>query len=86
MSNITVNIMFGWCGIIVATNRNRIIADIITAPEGIDHLNDESTEGLLSTYRDYADRTASDREITFTRIQQRQIIALQYWVKDRFRL
>ena len=45
MSNITVNIILGWCGISIATNCNHIIADMLTAPEGIDHLNDESTEG-----------------------------------------
>ena len=78
--------MIGWCDISVATNRNRINADMLTAPEGIDHINDESTEGMLSTYRDYAKRAAPDGEIVFTQIQQRLIIALKYWVKDRFRL
>ena len=86
MANITVNIMLGWCGITVAANRNCIIANMITAPEGINHLNDESTEGLLSTYWDYAKRVAADWKITLTQIKQRRIIALKYWVKDRFRL
>ena len=86
MAEITVNTMLGWCGISVAANRNRIIADMLSAPEGIDHLNDESTEGLLSTYRDYAKRSVAEGKITFTRIQQRRIIALKDWVKDRFRL
>ena len=50
MANITAKIMLGWCGIIVATNRNRIIAYMLTAPEGLNHLKEESMEGLLSTY------------------------------------
>ena len=50
MSNITVNIMLGWCGISIATNRNHIIADMFNALEGVDHLNEESKEGLLSAY------------------------------------
>ena len=60
MAYIAVNIILLWCGIIVATNRNHIIADMLTAPEVINHLNEESTEGLCSTYQDYAKRTASD--------------------------
>ena len=86
MANITVNIMLGWCGISITTNRNHIIADMLTAPKGIDHLNDESTEGMLSTYRDNTKRTAANRKIKCTQIQQRQIISLKEWVKDRFRL
>ena len=77
MSNITVNIMFGWCGIIVATNRNHIIADILTAPEGIYHLNVESTEWMVSTYQDCTMRTAAEGGIMFTRINPDQIIALK---------
>ena len=86
MANITVNIMLGWCGISVTINRNRIIADVLTTPEVIDHINDKYSEGLLSTYRDYAKRTAVDRKIMITRIQKIQIIAFKDWVKDRFRL
>ena len=50
MAYIAVNIILLWCGIIVATNRNHIIADMLTALEGVDHLNEESKEGLLSAY------------------------------------
>ena len=60
MANITINIILVWCSISVATNCNRIISDILAAPEVIGHLNDESTEGLLSTYWDYAKKTAAD--------------------------
>ena len=50
MANITVNVMLGWCGIIVVANPNSIIADMLTTSEGINHLNNEFTEGLLFTY------------------------------------
>ena len=51
MSDITVNIILGWCSISVVTNQNSIIADMLDATEGINHIKDESTEGLLSTYQ-----------------------------------
>ena len=60
--------MLGRCGISVGANCNRIVSDMLTAPEGINQLNDESTEGVLSTYRDYEKRAAADRKITFTQI------------------
>jgi hypothetical protein len=86
MATIATTTLLTWCGISTARNCNRIIADMNSAPEGLDHLNDESTEGLMSMYRDYTKRTVADGKIIFTRIQQRRIIALKDWVKDRFRL
>ena len=63
MSNMTVKIMLGWCVFSVATNWNRIISGMLTVTEGIDHLNEESTERLLSTYWDYAKRTLADGKL-----------------------
>ena len=68
------------------TARNIIIADIMSSPEGLKHLNGETSEEMLGTFRDY-DR--SDKEYgkkIFTRVQQRRLISLMDWVKYKTRI
>ena len=48
MSNISINFILGWCGILVAAQRNRITSDLLIAPEVLGHFYNESTEELMS--------------------------------------
>ena len=65
------------------TARNRIIADMMSQPEGLKHLNGEASEEMLGTFRDYAWRNKEDGNIIFKRVQQRRLISLMDWVKDK---
>ena len=53
-----------------AAARNRIIADMMSPPEGLKHLNDEILEEMLGKFREYARRYAADGNIVFTRVQK----------------
>ena len=59
---------------------------LLIVPEGMRHLNDESTEGMIATFRDYGRRDVADGKIIFNRVQQKCMISLQDWVKDKVRL
>ena len=56
------------------------------APEGMRHLNDESTKGIIATFQDYGRRDVPDGMIIFNRVQQKRMISLKDWVKDKVRL
>ena len=86
MADIINNMILTWCKFTLAKTRNRIIEDMLSAPEGLEHLNQETTDGLMLMYREYAKRSVAYRNIVFTRIQQRRVIALKYCVKDKMRL
>ena len=73
-------------GMSTTTTRNRIIADMMSSPEGLKHLNGESSEEMLGTFRNYARRDKEDGKIIFTIVQQRRLISLMDWVKDKTRL
>ena len=57
-----------------------------STPEGLKHLNGETSEEMLSTFRDYARCDKEYGKIIFTRFQQRRMISLMNWVKDKTRL
>ena len=69
-----------------AAARNRIIADMMSPPEGLKHLNGEISEEMVGTFRDYDRRDAADGNIIFTRVQQSRLINLIDWVNYRTRL
>ena len=55
----------------------------MSPPERLKHFNGETSEEMLGTFRDY---NSSDKEygkIIFTRFQQRRLISLIDWVKDK---
>ena len=59
---------------------------LLIAPEGMRHLNDGSTEGMIATFRDYDCRDVAGGKIIFNRVQQKCMISLKEWVKDKVRL
>jgi hypothetical protein len=79
-------IILTWCRVSVAAQRTRIINEMMSAPEGLNHFNNESTEGMVSTFQDYGRRDVADGKIIFSRVQQKRLISLKDWVKDKVRL
>ena len=51
--------------------------------EGLKQLNGETSEEMLVTFRDYARRDKEDGKIIFTRVQQKILISLMDWMKDK---
>ena len=59
---------------------------LLISLEGVRHLNDELTKGMIVTFQDYGRRDISDGKIIFNRVQQKCMISLKDWVKDKVRL
>ena len=76
MATIPIATIVQWCGMSTTTARNRIIADMMSPPEGLKHLNGETSEEMLGTFRDYDRRDKEDGKIILTRVQQRILISL----------
>ena len=51
------------------TARKIIVADMMSPPEGLKHLNGETSEEMLVTFRDYAQRDKEDGNIILTRVR-----------------
>ena len=73
---ITMNTILGWCGITTNANKNTIVAELLSPPEGLGHLSDETEEGMIATFRDFGRRDANDGKIIFSRVQQKRITFL----------
>ena len=63
--------------------RKGIQEDMLMEPEVIRHLNDEDAEGIQAAYGGYANRTLANGRFVVTRVQQKQLVLLMYWVKDQ---
>ena len=72
-----------WCGITISEQRTRIMNKLLIYPEGMRHLNDESTEGIIATFRGYGCRDVANVKIIFNRVQQKCMISLKDWVRDK---
>ena len=86
MDTIPITTIVQLCGMSTTYARNRIIADMMSPPEGLKHLNGETSEEMLGIFRNYAWRDKEYEKIIFTRVQQRRLIPLMDWVKDKNRL
>ena len=86
MAPIPIAAIVQWCGMSTTTARNGIIADMMSPSEGLKHLNGETSEEMVGTFRDYALHDKEDGKIIFTRVQQRRLISLMDLVKDNTRL
>ena len=60
-----------------------ILKKLLIAPEVMRHLNDELTEGMIATFRAYSHRDIAYGKIIFNRVQQKHIVWLKDWVKDK---
>ena len=81
MATIPITTIVQWCGMSTTTAQNRTIADMMIPPEGTKHLNGETSEEMLGTFRDYSRCDKEDGNIIFTRVKQGSLISLMDWVK-----
>ena len=56
---------------------------LLISPKGMLHLNDESTKGMIATFRYYGRRDVAYGKKIFNRVQQKRMISLKDWVKDK---
>ena len=54
---------------------------MLTEPKGIRHLNDKDAEMIQAACGGYAKRTLANGRFVVTRIQQKRLVSLMYWVK-----
>ena len=59
---------------------------MLTEPERIRHLNDEDTEGTQRACGGYSKRSLANGIFLVTRVQQKRLVSIMYWVKDQRRL
>ena len=83
---IATNTILGWYGITTNANKNTIVAELLSPPEGLGHLNNETKEGMIATFCYFGRRDANDGKIIFSRVQQKRITSLMNWVKDNVRI
>ena len=83
---ISTNTILGWCGITTNANKNKIVAELLIPPEGLAYLNNETEEGMISTFRHFRRRDANDKNIVFSQVQQKCITSLMDWVNYKVRL
>ena len=53
MATIPITTIFQRCRMSTTTARNIIISDMMSPLEGLKHLNDETSEEMLVTFKDY---------------------------------
>ena len=85
-SKVAVKDLLQWCGFTTDATRKRVIEDIIPPPENLKHLVHESADDIQATFREYGRHSTSDGKLIVTRVQQKRIIALMNWAKDKHRL
>ena len=83
---ITITTILTWCGITIEAQRTSIMNKLSIAPEGMNHLNEESTKGMIAMLWDYGCIDVADGKIIFNRVQQKCMISLKEWVKYKVRL
>ena len=65
MATIPTTTIVEWCRISTTTAGNRIIDNMMIPPKGLKHLNGETSEEILGTFRDY-DRSENKMEISYS--------------------
>ena len=72
-----------WIGLNTARKCTGVEDDLLS-PNGLVHLKDETADGIIAACNGYTKRQTAAR-FTITRVQQKRIISLMYWVQDRHR-
>ena len=73
-------------GINTQGTRNGTQEDTSTESEGIGHLNDEDAEKIQAACGGYVNRTLTNGVFVATRVQQKLLVSLMYWVKEQRQL
>ena len=55
---------------------------MLTEPEWIGHLNDEDEKVINAACGGYAKKNFANGRFLVTRVQQKRLVSLMYWVKD----
>ena len=66
--------------------KNGIQEDMLTETEGIGHLNDKDAERIQAACGGYTNITLVNGRFVVTRVQQKRLVSLMYWVKDQRQL
>ena len=72
-----------WVGLDTVRKRDGVNGDLLS-PNGLIHLKNESSQGIINACGSYTKRAALVR-FSVSRVQQKRLISLMYWVKDRYR-
>ena len=72
-----------WIGLDTARKRDGVNEDFLS-PNGLIHLKNESAQGIINACNSYSKRATGVR-FAVSRVQQKRLISLMYWVKDRYR-
>ena len=82
----TTDKIFTMLGINTQGARKFIQEDMLMEPKGIGHLSDEDAEGIQASCRRNAKRTLINGRFVVTRVKQKRLVSLMYWVKYQCRL
>ena len=55
--------------------RNDTQEEILTEPEGIEHINDEDTEGIQAACVGYSKKTLTNGRFVVTKVQQKRLVS-----------
>ena len=72
-----------WIGLDTDRKRDGVTDDLLH-PNGLIHLNNENADGIIAACTSYSKRAAAAR-FSLSRVQQKRLISLLYWVQDRYR-
>ena len=72
-----------WIGLDTARKRDGVTTDLLH-PDGLVHLNNENAEGIKAACTSYT-KFAMTSKFSLSRVQQKRLISLMYWVQDRYR-
>ena len=67
--NATTIQILTWCGIAIAGARNGLQEDMLSQPEGIGHLNDETAKGIQAACHEYSKRPTVGQRFIVNRVQ-----------------
>ena len=72
-----------WIGLDTVRKRNGVTTDLLH-PDGLVHLNNENAEGIKAACTSYT-KFVTNVRFSLSRVQQKRLISLMYWVQDRYR-
>ena len=72
-----------WIGLDTVRKRDGVTTDLLH-PDGLVHFNNENAEGIKAACTSYT-KFATNVRFSLSRVQQKRLILLMYWVQDRYR-
>ena len=72
-----------WISLDTDRKRDGVTGDLLD-PSGLIHLKNETSDGIIAACTSYSKR-APAAKFTVSRVQQKRLISLLYWVQDKYR-